>query len=274
MGRRTPEYPTGQNANIGRTIKAVRDRLKVARSRTIAALSALVGLQVNFQSTIEPTTLSEFNNASKRIVETALETTDEDQNNLLFWWFNREIEQPYRQGVIEQTTEANKELNALALGGMLTLLTPDQVLASKLYRDSLQLIYQRNFNLLRGFSDDLVKNIMLHVMDESQKGTPLRDIVKSVEQTFDAFDSRMQRIIVTEINKAYNDARLNTINMVNDLLGVELKVQHISALLPTTRATHSARHKKFFTVEEQLTWWNSGSNRISCHCSIRSSLDA
>jgi hypothetical protein len=76
----------------------------------------------------------------------------------------------------------------------------------------------------------------------------------------------------TEINKAYNDAKLDATRLLSDRTGLRAAVIHISALTPTTRATHADRHGNAYTVGDQQQWWSEGSNRINCKCSTQSVL--
>ena len=50
-------------------------------------------------------------------------------------------------------------------------------------------------------------------------------------------------------------------------LGLQSREMHISALLPTTRETHRARHGTLHTVQEQKDWWSQNGSRINCRCS-------
>jgi uncharacterized protein with gpF-like domain len=55
---------------------------------------------------------------------------------------------------------------------------------------------------------------------------------------------------------------------VFDKGGFEVAVMHISALSSTTRPEHARRMGKVFTPAQQNAWWDTGSNRINCQCSI------
>jgi hypothetical protein len=39
-------------------------------------------------------------------------------------------------------------------------------------------------------------------------------------------------------------------------------------LAPNTRRNHAARHGDIFTPTEQAEWWDSGSNRLNCQCTV------
>ena len=93
-----------------------------------------------------------------------------------------------------------------------------------------------------------------------------------MRRSSDSISSAPSRIADTEINKAYNDTRLNAVELAAERTGLRAGVLHISALLPTTRDNHAARHGLVYTPQEQMQWWNTGSNRINCKCSTESVL--
>ena len=97
-------------------------------------------------------------------------------------------------------------------------------------------------------------------------------ISKEIQERLDGSRSSAERTANTEVNKAYNDARLNATEVAARQTGLRAGVLHLSALIPTTREGHAARHGNAYTVAQQRQWWDSGSNRIRCHCSTRSVL--
>lgn len=51
-------------------------------------------------------------------------------------------------------------------------------------------------------------------------------------------------------------------------LGIPHLYMHISALSPTTRPTHAARHGNLYTEEEMQEWWSKDGNDVECRCSV------
>lgn len=50
--------------------------------------------------------------------------------------------------------------------------------------------------------------------------------------------------------------------------GLNYRFMHMSALAPTTRASHAARHGKLFTAQEVREWWAKDDNWVDCRCGI------
>lgn len=52
-----------------------------------------------------------------------------------------------------------------------------------------------------------------------------------------------------------------------EMLNLETREIHISALSPTTRHHHAIRHGNIYTTDEQRDWWARDANSINCKCS-------
>ncbi|WP_256573601.1 hypothetical protein [Pseudomonas sp. B10(2017)] len=51
-------------------------------------------------------------------------------------------------------------------------------------------------------------------------------------------------------------------------MGLAVRFMHMSALSPSSRPSHVARHGKLFTGEEMLEWWATSDNSKGCRCSF------
>ena len=96
-----------------------------------------------------------------------------------------------------------------------------------------------------------------------------RGVKSDVFQEYTKARTRMRRALDTEVNEVYNETRAGTSAYAADITGADIELVHVSALLPTTREHHAARHGRIYTHEEQQEWWSQGANRINCHCSTR-----
>lgn len=116
-----------------------------------------------------------------------------------------------------------------------------------------------------GRSSNLIADIILSGM---AAGLSIREIKRRVRRVIEAMKARMARITRTQINQANDNSRMTYTAIAASIAGGKPMVRHISALLPTTREHHAARHNKIYTVNQQRAWWSTGSNRINCYCSV------
>jgi len=195
------------------------------------------------------------------------------------WFWRRDIEVPTRRGTLESETEFNQLVamaRALGVVGPSGLppqdIPPGAILTSKAYIDDLSRAYAGNYATVKGLGEQTSGQVIDRIRRGMRAGKSPTEIAKDISERFNVSRSRAKTIADTNINAAYNDARLRAASRVEQQTGLIGGVIHISALLPTTRDEHAARHGKAYTPEDQAAWWDEGSNRINCHCTTRAVL--
>lgn len=134
------------------------------------------------------------------------------------------------------------------------------------YQRRLILLRAREFEEVKGFTAEVKADMARILTDGMARGqNPLEISRKLAEQTH-IEDFRADRIARTEINTALRRARWDEFEDAQQAYGLNMKYMHISALSPTTRRTHAARHGNLYTVEQARDWAASGANSINCKC--------
>lgn len=290
MASKTSADPTGQRYNRARTVRLTDARLERAR-RAIVTLFRDIPYQRKtvpkvrnqqeqpvYTYDLTPEQLEILNNKIRQILDAELIET-EGNTVPIKWWYKQEIEQPVRQGTLEQINEYN-QLIALALalgitglGGMPPQrIAPEVILLSPSYLEELRNVYIENFQSIKSLSDNTAAQVIREINNGIKSGNTPANIVKNINTRFDVSESNAKRIVNTEVNKAYNDARMRAAKAAAESTGLDSFVRHISALLPTTRKHHAARHSLIYTVDQQAAWWDEGANRINCYCSVETVL--
>ena len=136
----------------------------------------------------------------------------------------------------------------------------EEVLLSESYRAALNGAQVSNFNTIKGLSENTSTQVLQRVNAGIKAGEKPSVIAANISERFKIAKSAAKRISETEVNTAYNDARLDAANVMSKQTGLRAAVIHISALTPTTRSTHAARHGNSYTVEDQRQWWNISPN--------------
>ena len=289
MGKKTKQDPTGQATNRKKATRRLQNRLTFAQRRIRQLFRAIPRTRrreaVLPNAKVVPVydyqiTAAELEELERRIRAILSDELLETQFNRMppNWWWQSVIEGPYRQGTAEQIVEFNRMVTAevvatrAAKGIATQRLEISQVLQSSEYLNALDKVYVRNFGNIKTLSDRTADQV-IGVINRGMDGkTPPSVIAKEITERFDVSRSSAERTAVTEVNQAYNNARLDATDIAAKQTGLRAGVLHLSALLPTTRETHGSRHGDAFTVAQQRQWWDSGSNRIRCHCSTRSVL--
>lgn len=286
MGRKTKADPTGQAVNRNRGTRRLSARLNSAE-REVKALFRGIPRTARRHTRIvnaEQITVYDYEHdeeAFALLVAFILNAELlETQGGLMpfDWYWKEDVERPYRQGTAEEVRDFNRLVaGAIAAGVLVDGLAPqivpiEQVLLSEPYRTALNSAQVSNFSTIKSLSDRTASQVLQRINAGIQAGETPTAIAKGISERFDVARSSAKRIADTEINKAYNDAKLDATRLLGERTGLRAAVLHISALSPTTRETHAARHGNAYTVADQLSWWNMGVNRINCKCTTRSVL--
>lgn len=277
MGRKTPQDPTGMGTNRARAAKRLTNRLTRAEKAindSFRAIPYSIANAANVTYSISPSQLALIGAGIRTILAEELETIA-DVNPPGWFWFD-DIEQAWRSGFAEETVEFNRLIaKAQALGLVevqLQPIEPEVILATRTYRDALSAVTVQNYGTIKSLGNTTADRVIQVINEGVRSGKPRSEIISDITDRFGVSKSSAKRIADTEINRAYNDARIDAATQIGRRSGLTPAVKHISALLPTTREHHAARHGKIYTPAEQIQWWNEGSNRINCHCSTRTVL--
>lgn len=289
MGKKTKTDPTGQVKTRRRASRRLQRRLNLAQTaikRLFREIPRTRRQKTILTNQVIPVydyqiTASEFEELERRITSTLgdqlLETANFNRMSPNWWWLVV-VERPYREGTAEEIVEFNRQITRelvriRAERGLVTQrLEIGDVLQSQIYLNALSNVQVSNFSVIRSLTETTANQVIQAIQLGISAGQPPSEIAKSITSRFDVAKSRAERIARTEINKAYNDAKLNATVIAAEQTGLRAGVLHLSALSTTTRATHADRHGNAYTVDQQRQWWNTGSNRINCQCSTRSVL--
>lgn len=288
MATRNKQDPTGQNRNRKKGARALQSRITRAERQIKALFRAIpkerrrqAGIINNAEVTFydydyPPIEQERLTSQVQGILDEELETIDPQMPPDWFWQDN--LEQPYRQGTVQTVNSLNQQIAAAAIAGIVVRgLAPqpvpiDNVLQSQAYLDRLNNVYVSNYPTIKGLSQNTTKQVMQQINAGIKAKQPPSVIAETISERFDVSRSSAKRIADTEINQAFTNAEMDATVIAADVTGLRAGVIHISALLPTTRNHHANRHGNAYTVEQQRQWWDTGTNRINCKCSTISVL--
>lgn len=134
------------------------------------------------------------------------------------------------------------------------------------------LVRAREFEEMRNLSADVKANMTRVLTDGIGRGLNPRVVARQLTEQAGIEARRAHRIARTEIPTALRRARWDEVEDAREELNFQSKELHLSALSPTTRATHAARHGKLYTIDEVRDWWSQGANSINCLCSTTTVL--
>lgn len=280
------EDPTGQGRNRANLNKKIRARLANAQSEVIRLFKAIPRkskVESNLSLNQETFTTYEYEATpeSQDSLETAIQALialwllqGNNQDRPFDYYADANVEESYLTGTLETIRDTNQDLNKIAVLGVLLASMPrsidkNTVVLSQSYMDKLAKAKNDMYYELKGLSSKTSAQVYERINSGMKAGKAPREIIKDIKKRFAVSESGAKRIVVTQINRINSDAIMDTIEHLDNNTLLNVAGKHISALIPTTRPHHAARHENIYTNAQQSRWWDEGANRINCHCSFR-----
>lgn len=256
--------PTSQNR---REVGAINDfdrRLAKVRALYIGLLGRIPYQVVTvnasvYQYELTPEMLQmQLDDVGAQVDRILLEYTGRD-----LWFTDAYVEPAYKQGTAVQYSNLSVQSTAYAASRP----TLDALLTSQPYRTRLGFLKARVAESLKGYAAAVRTHMGQVLSDGLAIGKGTREIAAQLTKQVGIESRAAERIARTEVPGALRAARMAEADQAGADLGILTKEMHFSALSPTTRPTHRARHAHLYTTQEQRLWWDSGGERFNCKCS-------
>lgn len=144
--------------------------------------------------------------------------------------------------------------------------TLQQLLSSAAYQNQIASAYVSTYSDWKGISDTARADLANVIADSIGRGINPRETASIVSKRLDVSMSKAKTIAQTEQVGALRQAQRNETDWAKDRLGLNTAILWISALKPTTRSWHRARHGKTYTTEEVANFYSQGGNSYNCYC--------
>lgn len=261
--------PTGQDRRERACIAEFSRRLRSVRQLYVAAIPAPVrasNADVTQYDTTPTLLASSLDEVGRQVDRLLLEN---DRGDL--WFIEAGVEPAYQQGAAQQLS--NLSVQSAAYAASRPNLTA--LLTSQPYQTRLGFLKARVTSTLQGYADGVKAHMSQVLQDGLAAGRGARDIARRLADQIGIEYRKAETIARTEVPGALRASRLQEAEQATKELGIQSREMHFSALSPTTRPSHRARHAKLYTAQEQRTWWATSPNFYNCKCaSITVLVDA
>ncbi|CAI2491084.1 phage head morphogenesis protein, SPP1 gp7 family [Serratia ficaria] len=176
-------------------------------------------------------------------------------------WVLTYIAEEYQRGTLNAYT--NLSVQSPVYESQTTLV---QLLSSPAYQNQIGAAYVSAYSDWKGISDKARADLANVIADAIGRGINPRETASIVSKRLDASMSQAKVIAQTEQVGALRQAQWQETDWARDRLGLNTKVLWLSALKPTTRAWHAARHGRTYTTEEVKAFYAENGNRYNCYC--------
>ncbi|HEO9697411.1 phage minor head protein [Morganella morganii] len=186
-----------------------------------------------------------------------------DGGNENLWAFSH-VAAEYDRGTLNAYTNLSLQSEVYASQTTLTYL-----MSQPAYQNQLAAAFISTFSDWKGISDAARADLSNIIGMSIARGVNPRETARIVSQRLDVSMSNAKRIAQTEQVGALRRANWNETTWASERLGLRTGLLWLSALKPTTRSWHAARHGKVFTVEEVEAFYADGGNRFNCYCATQ-----
>ncbi|HDH0764729.1 TPA: phage head morphogenesis protein [Klebsiella oxytoca] len=263
---RNYQDPTGADALERRAMKDFARRMNKIGKAYKSALDKIpstLAVNARYEYQLNPTILSIIlNDASYLVEQVLLEGGDYDL------WFYEYVDLAAEKGTGQAYANLSQQSPVYAAGRE----SLSAILISEPYQRRMALVNARMFEEMKGLSAEVKRDMARVLTDGIGRGLNPREVSRNLTEQTGIDKRRANRIARTEITTALRRAKWEEDQEAGELYGLKTKLLHISALSPTTRHTHAARHAHLYTNEEVRDWYAKDANSINCKCTQQSVL--
>ena len=189
-------------------------------------------------------------------------------------WFYQSYLSSATQDAIRDTIQSSKNMAEPSVVGdeiamMVRQLDADAFNPQQI--NSLNLVYSRVFNEMKGLTDSMKVNLSETLTRGMANGLGIQQLTRDVAKRVGVGFSRAQRISRTDIMGAYRTAQRDKTRQINkDIYGNSPFIQKqlwFSALAMTSRKWHVSRHGSIYDMQEVEEFYTEAANSIHCMCS-------
>ena len=177
-------------------------------------------------------------------------------------WALSYVATEYERGTRQAFT--NLSVQSSVYGQQTTL---QQLLSSPAYQNQIAAAYVSTYSDWRGLSDAARADLANVISDSIGRGVNPLETAGIISKRLDVSMDRSKNIAQTEQVGALRKAQWLETDWARERLGLNTRLLWLSALKPTTRRWHAARHGNTYTTEEVEAFYVVNGNRYRCYCS-------
>lgn len=142
----------------------------------------------------------------------------------------------------------------------------NQIFFSPEYQLRIGIVAAKEYQVIKGFSDDMVKDTTRILSDGIALGKSPREIASEIQSRTGAAKSKARLISQTEIPMALRQAGWAESDQASIDYGIKTMQMHMSAFKVTSRISHIARSGELHTSKETKEWYSKNGNWANCYC--------
>lgn len=183
-------------------------------------------------------------------------------NGRQLWLMNGYVEKAYERGTNQAFTNLSVQSSTYANA----VQDVNELFYSPEYQRRIGFIAAKEYQVIKGFSDDMVKDTTRILSDGIGLGKSPREIAREIQSRTGASKSKAKLISQTEIPMALRQAGWAESDQASVDYGIKTMQMHLSAFKATSRPSHMARTGELHTTKEVKDWYSVDGNAFHCYC--------
>ncbi len=143
--------------------------------------------------------------------------------------------------------------------------------AAPIHRDALEFLFQRSYNDLKGWTDNLANETRQIMFSAVEEGKGIDEVTREMLKRIDVSRSRAKTIARTEVNQAYSRSAIAEVKRASEETGEEIKVRWLTAIVPTAlgnpvRHSHAVLHG--VVMDPERAAHVKTTDGVNCRCGL------
>ncbi|CDG19992.1 conserved protein of unknown function [Xenorhabdus poinarii G6] len=176
-------------------------------------------------------------------------------------WAFSYVADEYQRGTLNAYTNLSAQSEIYAQQTTLSFL-----LSTPAYQNQVASAFISTYSDWTGISDAARADLSHVIAEAIARGVNPRETAAIISKRLDVSMGIAKNIAQTEQVGALRKAQWNETKWTNERLGLNTALLWLSALKPTTRQGHAARHGQIYTIEECEEFYSKNGNRYHCYC--------
>ena len=256
---------TGTGGILRKALAAIRSRYALLERDLLAAFDRIPVYRLNLETDapkvrygLTPDQLASVSEDLQAALDRWL-TGGRETDHIL--WYEPYVDQAMQLGAAQSVS--NLTLLSAAYAASRSL---ESVVFSEPYRLRVALARYRSYEHWTGLAASARQDLAGVIGQAIADGLNPTVAKKQIAERLGVSQSRAELYAQSDITGALREARMAEAEDAEQSLGLKIGLLWTSAFLPTTRATHAARHGNVYTSAEVKDFYGRDGNRYRCHC--------
>lgn len=253
---------TGTGAILRRAVAEIAVRFASLQAEVLGAFDRIPVYQRNEASVLYGLTPEQMAQLSGELQASLDAYVARNGTDVYRFWWSPYVAEASQLGAAQAAANLANLSPVYAAGRSLAT-----IMFSEPYRNRVGIAQTKSYDHWSGQSAQIRAELSQIIGSAVADGRPPREVKALIRDRLDVSESKARAFAQTDITDSLRQARWAEDDAAAEQFGLDLRELHTSALLPTTRHTHAARHGKVYTTAEVREWYAKDGNRYNCHCS-------